>query len=63
MRRFYKQVEKVKDNDGWIILLDGESIKTPARQTLYLPTIELAENKLLEWEEQHRLNMLFKELL
>ena len=53
MRRFYKQVEKVKDNDGWIILLDGESIKTPARQTLFLPTIELAENIVLEWEEQH----------
>ena len=53
MRRFYKQVEKVKDNDGWIILLDGESIKTPARQTLFLPTIELAENIVLEWEDQH----------
>ena len=52
MRRFYKQVEKVKDNDGWIILLDGESIKTPARQTLFLPTIALAENIVLEWEEQ-----------
>ena len=52
MRRFYKKVEKVKDNDGWTILLDGKSIKTPARQTLFLPTIALAENIVLEWEEQ-----------
>ena len=52
MRRFYKKVEKVKDDDGWIILLDGKSIKTPARQTLFLPTIALAENIVLEWEEQ-----------
>ena len=52
MRRFYKKVEKVKDNDGWTILLDGKSIQTPARQTLFLPTIALAENIVLEWEEQ-----------
>jgi len=52
LRRFYKKVEKFKDNDGWIILLDGKSIRTPARQTLFLPTIALAENIVLEWEEQ-----------
>ena len=52
MRRFYQKVEKVKDNDGWIILLDGKTIKTPARKTLFLPTIALAENIVLEWEEQ-----------
>jgi chaperone required for assembly of F1-ATPase len=52
LRRFYRKVEKVKDDDGWIILLDGKSIKTPARQTLFLPTKALAENIVLEWEEQ-----------
>ena len=52
MRRFYKKVEKFQDNDRWVILLDGKSIKTPARQTLFLPTITLAENIVLEWEKQ-----------
>ena len=52
MRRFYKKVEKVKNDDGWEIFLDDKSIKTPFRQTLVLPTIELAENIVLEWEGQ-----------
>ena len=52
MRRFYKKVEKFQDDDRWVILLDGKSIKTPARQTLFLPTITLAENIVLEWEKQ-----------
>ena len=52
MRRFYKKVEKFQDDDRWVILLDGKSIKTPARQTLFLPTMTLAENIVLEWEKQ-----------
>ena len=52
MRRFYKKVEKFQDDDRWVILLDGKSIKTPARHTLFLPTITLAENIVLEWEKQ-----------
>jgi len=52
LRRFYKKVEKFQDDDRWVILLDGKSIKTPARQTLFLPTITLAENIVLEWEKQ-----------
>ena len=52
MRRFYKKVEKFQDDDRWVILLDGKLIKTPARQTLFLPTITLAENIVLEWEKQ-----------
>ena len=52
MRRFYKKVEKVKTDDGWKIFLDDKSIKTPSRQNLALPTIELAENIVLEWEVQ-----------
>jgi chaperone required for assembly of F1-ATPase len=52
LRRFYKKVEKFQDDDRWVILLDGKSIKTPARQTLFLPTMTLAENIVLEWEKQ-----------
>jgi chaperone required for assembly of F1-ATPase len=52
MKRFYKEVETIAESDGWIVLLDGKSIKTPAWQTLLMPTIGMAEKVVREWEEQ-----------
>ncbi|MGB0576010.1 MAG: ATP12 family chaperone protein [Alphaproteobacteria bacterium] len=54
MNRFYENVETVPEGDGWAVLLDGKSIKTPAKQSLILPTIGLAERVAQEWQEQDK---------
>lgn len=48
MKRFYKEVA-VADR---AILLDGKSVKTPARAELVLPTPALAEAVAAEWRAQ-----------
>ena len=52
MKRFYEEVKTIAEGDGWAVLLDGKSIKTPAKQVLLLPTISLAEKVVQEWQEQ-----------
>ncbi len=52
MKRFYEKVETVAEGDGWAILLDDKSIKTPAKKMLVLPTKGLAESVVQEWQEQ-----------
>ena len=42
MKRFYKQVSIAPVEGGFGVLLDGKSVKTPARNTLVLPTEKLA---------------------
>ncbi|MGC9954995.1 MAG: ATP12 family protein [Rhizomicrobium sp.] len=49
MRRFYKEVSV---GDGYTVLLDGKSIKTPMRKMLALPTRALAEAIAEEWRGQ-----------
>ena len=48
MKRFYKEVT-VRDG---AILLDGRSVKTPARASLVLPSPRLAEAVAEEWRAQ-----------
>lgn len=48
MKRFYKTVSV----DGRRILLDGRSVRTPARAVLELPGVALAGAIAAEWEEQ-----------
>jgi chaperone required for assembly of F1-ATPase len=52
MKRFYKQVSIAPAEGGFGILLDGKSVKTPARNTLALPTEKLANAVADEWREQ-----------
>lgn len=63
MKRFYKAVEMVRcsgqdylgqdcSGQGWKILLDGKTVKTPSRADFLLPTEKLAQHVLLEWEAQ-----------
>ena len=42
MKRFYKEVAVAPADGGFAVLLDGRPVKTPARNTLALPTEELA---------------------
>jgi len=52
-KRFYKVVTtEPAEGGGWQILLDGRSIKTPARALLRLPTEGLAEAVAEEWADQ-----------
>ena len=49
MKRFWKDVTTVEENDGWGIQLDGRPLRTPARATLTVPTKALADAIADEW--------------
>lgn len=51
MKRFWKEVVAVSQQDGWRIELDGRPVKTPARSLLTLPEEALAEAVASEWRE------------
>lgn len=52
-KRFYKDVTVGRDETGaHQILLDGRSVRTPARQPLTVPTASLAELVAEEWRAQ-----------
>ncbi len=51
-KRFYKEVTWVEEGDGFLIHLDGRTVKTPAKDNLLLPTRGLAEAVAHEWEAQ-----------
>jgi chaperone required for assembly of F1-ATPase len=52
MKRFYKQVSIAPVEGGFGVLLDGKSVKTPARNVLALPTEKLAAAIAAEWQGQ-----------
>ena len=49
MKRFWKRAEVVEAAGGFGILLDGRSVKTPARANLVVPTRPLADAIAAEW--------------
>lgn len=52
-KRFYKDVGIAESEDGlFAITLDGKQLKTPARQTLTVPTKALAQLIAAEWQKQ-----------
>jgi chaperone required for assembly of F1-ATPase len=52
LKRFYKIVDVAGRDGAFTVFLDGKPIKTPARQTLELPTQALADAIAQEWKEQ-----------
>lgn len=52
MKRFYKDVAVVAQEDGFGIALDGRPVRTPARAALALPTQALAQAIAQEWRGQ-----------
>jgi chaperone required for assembly of F1-ATPase len=52
MKRFYKEVTIGEAEGGFCIQLDGKPVKTPARNTLLLPTPALARAIAAEWAGQ-----------
>ncbi|CAH0341037.1 ATP12 family protein [Rhizobium sp. CECT 9324] len=51
-KRFYTTVSISADGEGFAIHLDGKPVKTPAKNTLRLPTQEAAELVSAEWAAQ-----------
>lgn len=49
MKRFWKEVAVVASGDGYVIVLDGKPMHTPAQQTYVLRTKGLAEAIAAEW--------------
>lgn len=52
MKRFYNNVAIDKKTDGYEVLLDERSIKTPSKKTVLLPHKALAEAVAQEWRDQ-----------
>lgn len=51
-KRFWKTVFVEEQGSGFVILLDGRCIKTPARATLVVPSKKLADAIAAEWRAQ-----------
>lgn len=53
-KRFYKQVttRQADDGNGWTVMLDYRTLKTPSKKPLKLPTLALAKAIAAEWEYQ-----------
>ncbi|GMH23906.1 hypothetical protein Nepgr_025749 [Nepenthes gracilis] len=53
-KRFYKQAmtRLADDGNGWMVMLDYRTLKTPSKRPLKLPTLSLAKAIAAEWEYQ-----------
>jgi len=51
-RRFYSEVASDESEDGWVVLLDGRALRSPAGRRLVLPTLSLADCLAEEWRAQ-----------
>ncbi|XP_061341848.1 uncharacterized protein LOC133288166 [Gastrolobium bilobum] len=53
-KRFYKEVKtrESEDGNGWTVMLDYRTLKTPSKRPLKLPTPALAKAIAAEWEYQ-----------
>ncbi len=52
IKRFYKDVEVVRVDQGFRVELDGRPTKSSGRQILLLPNLQLAEGLAQEWRSQ-----------
>ncbi|CAH8386115.1 unnamed protein product [Eruca vesicaria subsp. sativa] len=53
-KRFYKKMTTREENDGngWTVMLDYRTLKTPSKRPLKLPSLPLAKAIAAEWEYQ-----------
>ena len=53
-KRFYQKVttREADDRNGWAVMLDYRTLKTPTKRPLKLPTLGLAKAVAAEWEYQ-----------
>jgi len=53
-KRFYKEVTTGEQAEGFVLLLDGKPVRTPARKLLAAPNKALAEALADEWRAQDK---------
>ena len=51
MKKFWKNAEPVREEGGWGVQLDGKAVRTPARQPLVVPSENLAQAIVTEWND------------
>jgi chaperone required for assembly of F1-ATPase len=51
-KRFWKTTKATASDGGFTVLLDGRSVKTPAKAALVVPTMPMAEAVASEWDAQ-----------
>lgn len=51
-KRFWKKAEAVESEGAFTVLLDGRSVKTPAKSALKVPSLEMAQAIADEWDAQ-----------
>jgi chaperone required for assembly of F1-ATPase len=51
-QRFYDAAASKPEAGGYVVLLDGKVVRTPARQPLILPNKALADAVAAEWQDQ-----------
>lgn len=51
-KRFYKDVTIKPAEGGWLVLLDGRTLKTPGKVILLVPTEKAAQLIAAEWDAQ-----------
>ncbi len=51
-KRFYKDVSVAQGEGGWIVQLDGRTLKTPGKITLLIPQEKAAQLIAAEWDAQ-----------
>ncbi|WP_375699024.1 ATP12 family chaperone protein [Pseudophaeobacter sp. TrK17] len=51
-KRFWKEVSAVEVDGGFSVRLDGRGVKTPAKVSLTLPSLEMAQAIAAEWDAQ-----------
>ena len=52
LKRFYKEANAIKVDDGFTVVLDGKPVKTPGKRNLVVPLEAIAEAIAGEWQEQ-----------
>ena len=51
-KRFWKETQVTKTDEGWVITLDGRAVKTPAGKSVILSSQKLADAVGAEWKAQ-----------
>lgn len=51
-KRFYSEVACDESEEGWVVLLDGRALRSPAGRRLVLPALSLADCLAGEWRAQ-----------
>jgi len=52
LKRFWTEASVSETDGGYAVLLDGRGVKTPAKTSLVVPTVELARAIAAEWDAQ-----------